>query len=311
MRIGCGPGLYGRPGLRVLDGRRPAEGGHLSVSLAYLRDGLGWLSQAGIRLYRLHAALAPGEPAEAHAQVAAAGDALAHVGALARAAGVRLTVHAPLPLSLAAEEARPAEAAAGRLSVLAALLDGLGAVDGLIVTHVGGTVREAHVARRRWARRVATLPPGVRERLAVEHDLVHGVADLAPLAAACAVPLVFDWLHHRLYPAGLAPGEALRVCLATWPPTRTPKVHLSSPRTEARLTRRRGVVEARLPRLEEHADLVSPWDALDLFRLAEGARDFDALLEARASDLAVLRLRADLARLAPDRWSKLEEGNHG
>ncbi len=34
-------------------------------------------------------------------------------------------------------------------------------------------------------------------------------------------------------------------------------------------------------------------------RLAEGL-DFDVMLEAKAKDLALLRLRADLARYAPD-----------
>lgn len=291
MRLGCGPGLYGRPGLRCYDAR---PDGHLSVSLAYVRDGLAWCRQAELRLLRLHWRLAPGPPPAALAQIEACRAELAWLGEAARAADIRLTLHAPLGAGLGAAEAGLARAAAQTLTGLAALLDGLGAPGGVVVCHIGGG---DDAAPGRWAERALALPAEVRRRLAVEHDLVHPVGAALAVHAECGVAVVFDALHHQLRPDGLGGRAALARCLATWPAGVTPKVHFSSPRTEARLTRRRGGVEARLPRPEEHADLINPFEFMAFLREAGGLPDFDIMVEARASDVAVLRLRADMERL--------------
>ena len=299
IRLGCGPGLYGRPGLRCFDAGGAERAAHLSVSLAYLRDSLAWCAQAGLHWLRLDPRLVPGSPAEGLAQVEACAVELAYVGGLARAAEVRLTVHAPPGVALGGPHERVAEGAAARLTVLAALLDGLGAAGGVIVTHVGG---EGAAARERWAERVRGLPQVTRARLVVEHDLGHSAAEVVAMARGAGVPVVFDLLHHRLRPGGLAAREALAACLATWPIQVTPKVHLSSPRTEAHLRRRGGQMEARLPRPEEHADLIHPFDLVALLELAGGLRACDVFLEARASDIAVARARDDLRRYAPE-WA--------
>lgn len=302
MRLGCGPGLYGRPGLRCYDAR---PDGHLSVSLAYLRDGLVWCRQAGLRMLRLHWRLAPGPADAALAQIEACRAELAWLGGMARAADIRLTLHAPLGAELGAAQPAVAEAASRALITLAALLDALDAQGGVVVSHIGGA---GEAAPHRWAARALALPPGARRRLAVEHDLSHPVGMALAVHSVCGAPVVFDDLHHRLRPAGLDGQTALARCLATWPPGVTPKVHFSSPRTEARLVRRRGLVEARLPRPEAHADLINPFEFIAFLRGAVGQPDFDVLVEARASDVAVLRLRADVARLAPDLAERLEIG---
>jgi UV DNA damage endonuclease len=56
----------------------------------------------------------------------------------------------------------------------------------------------------------------------------------------------------------------------------------------------------RQPRLCQHADLVDPFSFVDMLRQAPSGRDFDVMLECKAKDLALLRLRRHLARLAPD-----------
>ncbi|HYP49059.1 MAG TPA: hypothetical protein VEQ61_10520, partial [Thermoleophilaceae bacterium] len=67
-----------------------------------------------------------------------------------------------------------------------------------------------------------------------------------------------------------------------------PKIHFSSPRLDVPKT-------GRLPELRAHADLVDPI-AFELFlrHTAQGL-DFDVMLEAKAKDLALLRLREQLA----------------
>jgi UV DNA damage endonuclease len=48
-----------------------------------------------------------------------------------------------------------------------------------------------------------------------------------------------------------------------------------------------------------HADYVNPFEFITFMRLA-GGLSFDIMLEAKVKDLALLRLRRDLQRYAPD-----------
>jgi UV DNA damage endonuclease len=119
------------------------------------------------------------------------------------------------------------------------------------------------------------------------------------------VRVVYDHHHARINPVpGLDPAEALAASMATWPPGVRPKVHLSSPRLSVDTVRRpvpgtrrsRDVVVP--PALGPHADLVSPWDLLDLMGVSRAP--LDVMLEAKAKDVALLWLRKQLGALAPD-----------
>jgi len=121
--------------------------------------------------------------------------------------------------------------------------------------------------------------------------------DVRCIHEACGIPLVFDNLHHRiLNPEGVPMREALAYSLGTWPTEVTPKVHFCSARTEAR-----GLATGRLqvPRWTEHSDFCNPFEFIEFLALAEGLPPFDVMLEAKARDVAVLKLREDLARFAP------------
>jgi UV DNA damage endonuclease len=48
-----------------------------------------------------------------------------------------------------------------------------------------------------------------------------------------------------------------------------------------------------------HADFCNPFEFITFMRIAEGL-DFDVMLEAKVKDLALIRLRPDLLRYAPD-----------
>jgi UV DNA damage endonuclease len=58
------------------------------------------------------------------------------------------------------------------------------------------------------------------------------------------------------------------------------------------------------PLLDQHADLVTPWDLVTLLGAAPGP--LDVMLEAKAKDLALLWLRDQMARVAPA-WAAAEE----
>ena len=108
--------------------------------------------------------------------------------------------------------------------------------------------------------------------------------------------MVWDVLHHHCNdPEGVSDREALRLALATWPPEQTPKIHYSSPKTaiETRVAKHGGLA---LPQLRAHADMVDPV-AFEWF-LEGPARGlgFDIMLEAKAKDAALLRLREQLSK---------------
>jgi len=74
--------------------------------------------------------------------------------------------------------------------------------------------------------------------------------------------------------------------------------------TDSRTGGRRLVL--RRPRPTQHADFIDPFAFFAFLRQAQGLRDFDVMLEAKAKDLALLRLCDDLCRFAPELL--LEEG---
>jgi UV DNA damage endonuclease len=90
--------------------------------------------------------------------------------------------------------------------------------------------------------------------------------------------------------------------LSTWPSGVTPKIHFSSPRTELKLASPEASEEnsARPPLWSNHSDYINPFEFIDFMKRVGGQDNLDIMLEAKAKDLAVLRLRRDLARFAPD-----------
>jgi UV DNA damage endonuclease len=93
--------------------------------------------------------------------------------------------------------------------------------------------------------------------------------------------------------------------LRTWPVGVQPKLHSSSPRTELREIKRKNRKTKKRetvllpPLLTSHADFNNPFEFATMMRQLESL-EFDVMLEAKAKDLALLRLRSDLARIAPD-----------
>jgi UV DNA damage endonuclease len=74
---------------------------------------------------------------------------------------------------------------------------------------------------------------------------------------------------------------------SAWPTGQTPKVHFSSPRLDIG-------AGGRLPDLRAHADLIDPIAFRQFLRHTAAGLDFDVMLEAKAKDLALLRLRTHL-----------------
>ena len=298
MRLGFAVKVLGGGGLPSHDARRWQSGPDLGVSLDRLDAVLSYLDVQDIRMYRMATALAPyashPDLAQFRDQPARCAERLAQVGARARELGIRLSTHPGQYTVLNSEDARVQRLAAEELEVQAELMDGMRlGPEAVVVLHVGGAAGGLDAARDRFEAGFALLSGAARGRVVIENDdRSFGLGAVLPLAERIGRPVVWDALHHRCHdPDGIPGREALRLAMATWPDDVTPKVHFSSPRTTVEAQRGKVV----LPPLRAHADLIDPM-AFEAFLLqtVDGA-DVDVMLEAKAKDLALLRLREQLA----------------
>ena len=305
-RLGFAVKVLGAGGLPSHDTRRWQSGPHLRHSLERLERILDYLELNDIRMYRVATALAPyashPELTQFHDQVAECAGELAAIGRLVRERDIRLSSHPGQYTVLNSEDSTVRAAAAAELEVQAALFDAMGLGDeAVVVLHVGGTAGGKPAACDRFLAGFETLSDSARRRLVIENDdRSFGIGDVVALARRAGLRAVWDVLHHHCNdPDGLSDRDALAAALETWPAGVTPKIHYSSPRVdmEERRVRRGRRVERRLvmPQLRAHADLVDPIGFERFLRDVAGSRDFDVMLEAKAKDLALLRLREQLS----------------
>ncbi len=315
MRLGFAVKVLGRPELKSHDTRRWQSNPHLKVSLGHLREVLRYLQEAHIRMYRMSSDLAPylthPEMPQFHRQLEESQADLAAVGAMARALDVRLSIHPAQYIVLNSENEEVARKAAADLVAQARILDlmGLGR-EAVLVVHGGSGAGGMEEASARFVRRFRALPAETRARLVLENDeSVFALPDALRIHEACGVPLVFDLLHHHVHNPGRLPAvEALQTALATWPAGVTPKVHISSPRTEMHLDERKDpqtgkkVPVVRPPQWSQHSDFANPFEVIDFLQAAQasGSRPFDIMLELKSKDVGLLRLREDFQRFAPE-----------
>jgi len=298
-RLGFAVKVLGRPDLPSHDTRRWQSNPDLAVSIERLHRILEYLDDVDIRMYRLSSDFVPygthPELPRFHGQIERNADALEAVGRRARELGIRLSLHPSQFVVLNAEDDAVAAKAAADLTLQAELLDALGqGPEAVVVLHVGGLYGDRTAALARFAERFHALPEPARRRLVVENDeACFGIVDCLWIHTQTGAPVVFDHQHHRLNPRGLETVEAARRALDTWPPDVTPKIHFSSPRLDGRVVGRGKAQRIEPPLLRQHADYVDPFTFAD-FVSALGDRRFDVMIEAKAKDLAVLKLRRDL-----------------
>jgi UV DNA damage endonuclease len=313
LRLGFPVKVVGREGLKSSDTRRWQKTPHLRTSIEYLHVIFDYLHEQGISMYRISSDIAPylthPEKTEFRNQVAEARTDLVALGEVARARRLRLSFHPSQYIILNSADDRLTAQSVHDIESQAEMLDVMElGPEACIVIHTGGLYDDRVGARDRWMKTYERrLSPQARRRLVLENDDVSfSASDVLAIHQRVGVPLIFDHQHFWcLNPDRLELGDTVRRFLRTWPKGVRPKIHFSSPRTEMRelierdrkTKRRRKVLKP--PLLTGHADFINPFEFATFLRTMDGM-DFDVMLEAKMKDVALLRLRRDLVRCAPD-----------
>jgi UV DNA damage endonuclease len=330
MRLGFPVKVMGKPELKSNDTRRWQAGPHLKCSLEHVDRVLDYCAAKGISMYRLSSDLAPyathPDMPQFHAMVAESDAELAAFGAKARSLDMRLSFHPSQYILLNSPNPELTTKSIGDLASQSEMLDRMGLDDeAVVITHVGGVYDDREAARARWIEGWEQCPEHVRRRLVLENDDIRfSAADVLWIHERTGVRLIFDYQHFWcLNPEGLDLRDTLERFLATWPDSVRPKIHFSSPRTEMREVKQkiapaqRGKAKAgevtkapvkanarvktvlRPPVWTGHADFTNPFEFATFMRTASGLV-FDVMLEGKSKDLALMKLRGDLLRYAPD-----------
>jgi UV DNA damage endonuclease len=305
MRLGFAVKVLGAGGLPSHDTRRWQSEPSLAVSLEHLSAILDYLDDHDIRMYRMATGLAPyashPELTRFRDQPARHAEELARVGARARELDVRLSTHPGQYTVLNSEDPEIQRLATVELEVQAELMDGMGlGPEAVVVLHVGGAAGGKEAAMDRFVRGFEMLSDAARARLVVENDdRTFALCDVVGLSRRIERPVVWDILHHHCHdPEDIADREALELALSTWPEGVRPKIHYSTPKTAVeerkRKVGRRVERSLVLPQLRAHADVVDPIAFEQFVRETARELELDVMLEAKAKDLALLRLRAQL-----------------
>ncbi len=307
MRLGFAVKIMGEGGLPTSDNRRWQSEPHLRSSIEMLHGVLDYCERHAIGMYRFAANIAPyathPDLPQFHGQVEECAEELAALGAAARAADVRLSTHPSQYIVLNSQNPRTVAGSVRDVEVQAALLDAMGCgPEAVCILHIGGGVGGRDAAFARFEAGFEQLSDRAQARLVVENDdVTFSLTDVLEIHRRTGLRVVWDIHHHHCVdPDRIPDREALSLALDTWPADVVPKIHWSTPRTamEERKKRVGRRVERSwvLPPLRAHADMVDPIAFEHFLRdTAAGLRDFDVMLEAKAKDLALLRLREQLA----------------
>jgi UV DNA damage endonuclease len=257
-------------------------------NMRLLLDILAWNREHEILMYRLSSDLVPLGSHEAVDLAELEFPLAAQIPALTN--GVRLSMH-PGQYTLPSASGEIWEKSVKDLQYHAFMLDIMG-IDGDIIMHGGGVYGDRSATSERIVQNMLSLPPEVRRRVRLENDeRSWSVDDLLPICERTGVPLIVDILHHQLH--GSEPFRALpwsRIG-ATWS-GRLPKLHYS----EQDPSKRPG----------GHSEYVDV-DEFYAFVNDVALDDYDVMLECKGKELALLKLRQDLAALPTDKRERLPQ----
>jgi UV DNA damage endonuclease len=312
LRLGFPVKVLGAVGLKSNDARRWQSNPSLQVSLEYLDRIFDYLRDNRINMYRMASDLAPyathPDLPQFHNQVKNCRKELIAAGRRAEELGIRLSFHPSQFIVLNSPDESVRDKSIWDLRSQGEILDRMELNDeAVMVIHVGGSYGDIQKGSDRWCETWERLPERVRARLVLENDDTRfSASDVLQIHARTGVRLIFDVQHFWcLNPERLELRHTFEKFMGSWPTGVRPKMHYSSPRTEMREVSRpdrktgkkKTVLQA--PIWTGHAAFNHPFEFISFMR-SMADLEFDVMLEAKAKDLALMRLRQDLVRYAPD-----------
>jgi UV DNA damage endonuclease len=203
----------------------------VKANITGLKTILRWNAEHGIGLFRMGQALIPfaSHPAFPYDWRAVHSDDLRAAGELARALGIRLSMHPGQYINPGSPKPEVVERSLAELRYVASVFGLLGNPDGVIVLHMGGAYADRPASAARFVEALRTEPQILRY-LALENDeRVWTVAEIVQTARTLGIPAITDSFHHHLNPGDMTLKEALDRSLPTWDFRGVrPKLHLSS-----------------------------------------------------------------------------------
>ncbi len=155
-----------------------------------------------------------------------------------------------------------------------------------LIIHIGGGYNKKEEALERFARNWCRLPENIRKRIALENDdKTYTAENTLALCKKLQIPMVLDLHHYRCnHEEGSKLKEIYPGFISTWKGTGlAPKIHVSSPRSEAAKRSHHDYVEAK--------DLYSFLLASKVYRI-----DLDVMVEAKQKDKAMFGLVEELGK---------------
>lgn len=153
-----------------------------------------------------------------------------------------------------------------------------------LVLHVGGVYGNKIDSIKRFYENFARVPERISNRLIIENDdKSYNTYDVLDICQKIKRPMVLDVHHHNCL---LEPAELKNIMpdiFSTWSNEPfPPKIHFSSPKS--------------IKDFRSHADYIVFDEFYNFLNIArEVGMDFDVMLEAKAKDLALLKLSEELA----------------
>ena len=174
-RLGFAVKVTRRPELKSNDARKWQSGPHLSVSIGYLRAILDYLDEIDVRMYRISSDFVPyathPDMPRFHGQVRECASELAEVGGIAKARGIRLSLHPSQYVLLNAVRPEITRQGIADLDSQAELLDAMElGPEAVVVLHLGGAYGDKGAAIARFVDTFPRLSEGGRRRMFIEYD---------------------------------------------------------------------------------------------------------------------------------------------
>ncbi|CEG29226.1 UV DNA damage repair endonuclease UvsE [Bacillus sp. B-jedd] len=167
------------------------------------------------------------------------------------------------------------------------MLECMGLEDwGTLNIHVGGAYGDKESALVRFHENIKQLPLAVKARMTLENDdKTYTTEETLAVCLRQGIPLAFDYHHHMANPSERPLEELLPEVFSTWSEIgHVPKIHVSSPKSEKAY--------------RSHADYLDLDFLMPLLQvLREIGQDVDFMIEAKAKDLALLKLVPEVAAI--------------